>query len=451
MTTTTPTAQGRPLYPIGARVRVLEDTCGADRGDVGVVTQIPYYSTWDELWVSIPGADNRHGYPLCYEEVEPYDALPEVGDVVTVLNQRGDVAPGDRGTVAALRLGWLVVDWDNGSPSNAPEYDEVIVIEKATPSPSTTTATKFNPLDHFTPEQVGRMAVVDDLIDKGVKGANVYALADFVMHGAPPPVELAAPILGEFKPVEGPAKEPIPAFPVELLANWEAVRQSDAASDTVLSIEPSVAFGDTVIKAGDRVKFRSKKIQGAPRFVKYSESIDWLEVKVNRLGELHAEGYLLNRVEILEHEPAPVEYEGSEEQAANGRIVLSPVGRTAILTGAGVDWVANDHLGVGETQHWVPLNLDPDDFKPQPDRPFKKGDRVILVNLDERDWLRANKLEFEGRSGTVVATDTGVKRFGKPVVEVLVDGREWSIYVPIVELHHLAPESKGYSPKEPTR
>ena len=213
------------------------------------------------------------------------------------------------------------------------------------------------------------------------------------------------------------AKASHPAFQtsdaVEQAYDWWA--EEDEFPEPVET--PTLPFGVTVIAAGDKVKIRWVKVgnTGHPRFHKYKESLDWLEVKVNRLNQLHAEGFLLDKVEILEHAPALPDWErellgGADyytkaEREANGRLVFIQSG----------DWgVAEEDIHehrapyyqcneAGGCPSFCLLTFDPDEFWPV----FEVGDRV--VTSDTPFWHRwtgdiAPLVEdlYRGVTGTVV-------------------------------------------------
>lgn len=154
--------------------------------------------------------------------------------------------------------------------------------------------------------------------------------------------------------------------------------------------QPTLPFGDGVIHAGDKVKIRSVKVgnTGHPRFHKYKESLDWLEVKVNRLNQLHAEGYLLDKVEILEHEPALPDWERELLEIADNytKAEREANGRRVFVLAKEADWVFRD---LGFSTHGSVCNedvceveVDPDEFWPV----FEVGDRV--VTSDTPFWHR---------------------------------------------------------------
>ena len=75
------------------------------------------------------------------------------------------------------------------------------------------------------------------------------------------------------------------------------------------------------------------------------------------------------------------------------------------------------------------MDVNPDDFKPQPDRPFEVGDRVWAMGFGGADDPKDTH-----QVGTVVGRWLG------SYIKVNLDSGVEAPYLPS-ELHHLAPES----------
>lgn len=206
---------------------------------------------------------------------------------------------------------------------------------------------------------------------------------------------------------------------------------------------PTLAFGDALIRPGDWVKIKYQNLTS-----------DWLEVMLTNAGQhsrrggprLAVQWYAkndptgLDKVEILEHEPA---HDYSQVVLLAGR---GSFGKEKPLWGS--DGFMLWHQDA-EGSRWYEIDASPDDFDQPADQPFRKGDQVIAI----RDTVtQTGGFVPKGSVGCVTGAPNGLRTpwlAGDSTGQHAYVNVEWDVTnlrtTKVADLHHLARESVGYA------